>query len=378
MLVTTLTSALVAGVLWRLAYGLKLPLAERLEVTEKHLRGLAATATLMLIPMLLVGGLLIDSWGISGVLMAGSLFAALGLTCLIVSQSVLHAFGSVLLIAMGGAWVATASVVLMPAAFFAGSPTASTNLGFVVLGLGMLLAPALAEALPRKLGFRRSFALLALACLLAGFLGTFTPRSEMALPSAGGDLHQVLEHPFLWLAALSLFLARPLEEALSARIGPYLTELGYPERAARTWWGGYCVAFLSMRLVTAYLIVIGALLWPEAEPWWIWMLVLIVAITLGNLVGSYSPAPAGLGVLLTGACLGPLTPELAGLMLQRFPEHPGAALGALLAVGTAGELLLGLPLHAYAQSRSARQSLRVLTGLALLLTASLLVLGLVR
>jgi fucose permease len=377
LLVTTLTSALVAGVLLRLAHGLKSPLAQSLEVTEKPLRALTAFTALVLVPMTLAGGWLIDTWGISAVLLTGCLLGALGLAGLMASQSYVHVLGSMLLVATGGAWLATTSVVLMPAALFEKSPTGSANLGFVLLGLGMLLAPVLAEALPRKLGFRRSFALLALLCLLPGFLVMFAPRAELVRQSSGEELSRVLGEPVLWLAGAALFFYWALEAAASSRTKAYLSDLGYPERAAATLWVGFCLAFLLMRLLTGYLLVEGSFLIHHSEPWWILMLVLIAAITLGNLVGSYNPAPAGLGVLLTGACLGPVFPTLAGMVLQRFPEQRGTAIGALFALGAAGELLLTPLLNAHARRQPARQSLRVLMILALLLTAPLLVLGLV-
>src|SRR5205085_8561684 len=90
-LATTVTSALTAGVLPQLVGALKQPLAQRLGVDEKRARGLTASAALALVVMMLVGGLLIDKWGVRGILTAGCFLAALGLSFLSLSRSFLPA-----------------------------------------------------------------------------------------------------------------------------------------------------------------------------------------------------------------------------------------------------------------------------------------------
>src|SRR5437764_6040698 len=154
LLITTLSSAFFAGVLLELLRNLAGPLAEHLGTTEGRIQRLRAAFSLLLVPMMLVTGLLIDKWGLQPVLIGGSLLAGLGITALEPSRTDRSALPGVLLTAAAAAALTTASLVLMPRAFAPRNVTAAANLGCVVLALGVLLTPGLMNWLTRHCVFR--------------------------------------------------------------------------------------------------------------------------------------------------------------------------------------------------------------------------------
>src|SRR5262249_4614057 len=153
--------------------------AEHLGTTEGRIQRLRAAFSLLLVPMMLVAGLLIDKWGLQPVLIGGSLLAGLGITALEPSRTDRSALPGVLLSAAGAAALPTTSLVLLPRAFAPRNVTAAANLGCIFLALGVLLTPGLMGWLTRRCGFRRGLILLALACLTPAACGLVLAGSEL-------------------------------------------------------------------------------------------------------------------------------------------------------------------------------------------------------
>jgi fucose permease len=379
---TTLTAVTIAGafafgMVLSLLGSIKLSFAKRLQIDEARVGGLLSALNLALIPMMLLGGLLIDRWDARHVLMLGSLITALALFSLTLSQSYRWALLSILLVGAGGACLSTASVVLMPAAFFPDQEAASLNLGNVFFGLGALITPALVDLLLNTVRFRWTLGLLALITLAPAVLALFTAGQPLAGPRETGELAVVLRDPLLWLAGLVFFLYGPIEFAIGTWATTYLTDHRYrPSRAA---WllSGFWLTFFAARLGMAFLEADGVL--PRlSEAWVILFLALLSAVALGNLAGASKQGNAGAGLLVLGAFLGPIFPTLIGAVFEAFPHNRGTAYGVVFAIGSLGSLLMAPLIGRRARGTSVQQSLRILMLLALLLMFAALVFGLVR
>src|SRR5262249_15651454 len=146
------------------------------------------------------------------------------------------------------------------------------------------------------------------------------------------DLNGLLGDKIVLLACLAVFFYRPLEDTLNRWGRTYQAGLGYPERSAAVLWSAYWLIFLGAQVATAFALCEWQDVLTDNEPWLIFPLALLAAVTLGNLVGMFTPSGAGLGILLLGFCLGPILPTVLGVALRAFPGREGTTAGALLAV----------------------------------------------
>jgi fucose permease len=371
LLIATLSSAFFAGVLLGLLRNLKAALAEHLGTTERRVQRLRAVFSLLLVPMMLVSGLLIDKWGLQPVLIAGSLLAGLGISALEPIHGDRPALPGVLLAAAGAAALAVAGLVLMPRAYAPRNVTAAVNLGCVAFALGVLLTPGLMGWLTRRGGFRRALVMLALACLTPAACLMFVAPNELDSPQAVGDLGGVLHYPGLWLAALVLLLYQPVEEALSGLMRRGLKELQLPEHRVSLWAGLLWLSFLGSRLLTGLVVGTGY------EVWLVLFAVALAAVTLGNLIGNYRPVSGGLSLMLAAACLAPVFPTTLGLVLGSFPHDQGVACGLVMAGSSLGVLVFPSLIHPASDRHGPRTAMWLALHFTLLLLGAALVLAVV-
>lgn len=368
----TIAGALSFGVLLALAGSIKAALARRLGIDEKQAGGLLAWFNVGLIPMMLIGGLLVDSWGAREVLILGSALAAVGLFSISLSTSVRHALCAVLLTGVGAGCVGNSATVLMPRALFENSPAASLNLGYIFFGLGALLTPVAVELMLRVSSLRRTLGAVSICLLVPALLTVIAPGD---LPAVSEGRGPVWTSPMVWLAAVLFMLYGPLEAWLGTSASRYLEDLGYSPRRALLLMGIVWLVFLGSRLCVA-LLQQRELLAPHSDSWLIWMLALLASVALGNLAGTHSKGNAAVALLLTGSFLGPLFPTLAGFVLKSVDAaQQGTAFGAMYATGAAAGLALA-PLFAPTRPVALRVPLYLLIGIALALVGTGLALAL--
>ncbi len=359
LLATTLSAAFLAGLVLALPFCLTCPLAQHLAATEARARLLGVIFQILLIPMMLGSGLLVDKWGPHPVLVVGVLLSAVGVAVIEFTRFYRHALPVIFVLAAAAAALSTSCIVLMPGAILPHRVVASTNLGIIALTLGLLLGPGLTRLLQARFGFRRSLQILALICLVPALPAVLTPSEAFDLAPMPAAATNVLADPRLWLAALLALLYQPLEWALTAWTPAYLKELGHPQAVAPGLLWSFWGAFLVARVIAATFVQ------PGFAPWFIPVLVLLAAITLGNLVGAYRAANGSLGLFLIGLFFGPLLPTIVGLVLQMFPGQWGSAVGVTLACTALGSLVVTPLLDSYARRTSARVAMRIPLGVAL-------------
>jgi fucose permease len=321
--------------------------------------------------MMFLSGILIDQWGVRLVMILGSF-----LTCAAIYGLTLHqtsfrwAVAAVLLIGLGAACVSTASVVLMPRAFFDDRRDllgAALNLGMAFFALGALVTPALIDVLLARLSFRTTLGLVAVLCLVPALLAIVSN-----IPGDGetASLTQVLADRYLWMAGLVFFLYAPLEASVGAWATTLLVELGNPERRVAWLLSGFWLAFLASRLAAAYLQV-------EASAWVLVALGILAAVVLGSLAGAPNRNWAEMSLLLLGAVLGPVFPTLVAMVFDHFPAaQRGTAYGAMFAVGSLGSLVTCPVIGFSVRRRAVQQTQRIPMFIAVGMSAAALVLWL--
>src|SRR5205823_603043 len=127
--------------------------------------------------------------------------------------------------------------------------------------------------------------------------------------------------------------------------------------------------FLGSRLLTAFLQQRGML--PDgSEAWMIAGLALVATVILGNMAGTQVKSTAAQGLVVIGALLGPIFPNLVGVLFKEFDHDHGAAYGAMFAIGSTGSLILPPWIGGYARRTSVHTAMRIPTLIALLLSAA--------
>ncbi len=367
----TIAGAMLTGLMLALLASLKLAVASRPEQSAGPLSLLLVLLNLLLVPLLVLSGLLIDEspWGLRPVMVGGPVVLALALLALSAGATYRRTQVAVAAASLGTAAIMTASVVLMPEALFGKHEmVASLQLGMVLVALGALVSAPLVDVLFRLLGFRRTMALLALVSLMPAFLAV-----PLDLPARGGPSTNLLEDSGVWLGCLVFFIYAPLEGFVGVWACTHLAARNEPPKRARRVLYWYWGAMLLSRLLLA-LIQHGAGLRDSLSPWLLVIPSLLAAVILGNLSAATRTQGLGLRLFFLGLFMGPIYPFLVGLLFRTPAGQamPGTGFGLLCASGSLGGLVLS-PLVGYcARHRNLQVALLIPTFLALLLTAAAL------
>jgi fucose permease len=261
----------------------------------------------------------------------------------------------------------------MPRAFF-GNNAASANLGVMFFPLGGLVAGGLAPIVFQKLEIRRALSLLAGVCLVPAFIVTLTPAEAFRIVPDSGEPSPVWGSSLIWLLCLGFLLYSPLEGSLGSWTTTYLSQLGFTERRAGHLMVGFWFAFVASRLGAAYFEYHYV---HQGEPWVMITLGCLTAVGIGGLAGTHERRHAILWLLLIGLALGPIFPNLVGILYHHFGETEiGTAYGTMILLGGAGGLVFPPVMSAYVDRKSLRVALRLPTVISILLAGGSLALAL--
>jgi fucose permease len=375
-----ISAAFLCGVVLALLGSLKLKLSRSMDLGTGWPGGLLSLYNLALIPMMLGSGLLIDAYGVQPVLTVGAAACAISVFALGYRPGVPQGFAAVLLGGFGSAALCTGSLVLIPEAFLWHNPSASLNVGFVLIALGALITPPLVDVATRLVGYRRAMALMALACLVPEVLTALTSSDDFPAGATEAlDFGALFSATPLWGAALVFLLYAPLEASISFWAKTFFTDHGGDEREANRFLSGFWGAVLVSRLLVAGLLL-GNFFRADLDAWELVLAALLTAVAFGNLAGTVGSRQAGRGLVLVGLCLGPIAPTLLGMLFNRLsPTQYGGAVGILFAAGSCGSLILSPVIARMGRKKGTPQSALFLPLFgALLLTAASLVFALTR
>ncbi len=375
MTAATIGGALIFGMALTLLGRLKLAMSQTLPAKDASLRRWLVALNVSLVPLILLSGVLLDSYGARPVLVAGSVMLAVALVLCRSEATSPHTLAVVLLSSSGIAALGTASIALMPRAFFVSEETsAGLNLGFVFIALGALLASVLTDILLHTVQLRRTLTLFALLALMPAFLGVL-PSAHWRVTEQPGNLSELLAEPSCWLAALALFFYVPLESAISLWTFTLLAEREEDERQATGLLTGFWTAFLASRVLVA--LCQHLVFYSE---WWnrglMVLLPLVASVVIGNLAGAGQRGRPRGGLILLGLLLGPVLPTLLGVVFQGVPDAKGTVFGLVFAAGSLGSVVLAPLIKPPPAGRPLQSALRLPLFLALLVAAAALVLGL--
>jgi cyanate permease len=320
--------------------------------------GCVSYGHLIFIPSVFLTGLVADYWSPQGLVITGSLLAGLGLFGLTYGRVAWMTWTALIAAAAGAASMISGAIVLFPSAFFDNkAAAASANLGFVFCSLGGLAVGSLAPLTIQKLDFRRGLSILAVLCLIPAFVAALFPIEDSQSLTTEIAQTPLWTSPVLWLVALAFCLYSPIEGSLSAWATHYLTQMGYSERQAGWLVSGYWLTFIASRLAAAYFAYYYV---HEGGPWVLITLALLSAVAIGGLAGTRQPAHSVFWLFLIGLVLGPIFPNLIGILYRQFGEGEiGTAYGTVILLGGGLSLIFPPFMSAFAERNSLRVALRV-------------------
>src|SRR6185503_15184398 len=172
------------GLAYALVGGLKLSLAERLQIDEGRVGRLVGGFGTMFGPTILVCGFLTDAVGRKGVWLAGSLAVAASILILARTRTYRSALIAVVLLGIGWAAQVNVSNVLMRVAVPADGPREqliwATNFFDFVFGFGAFVTPVVLTVILRRLGYSKGLLLLGLVATAPAVLGIFAEMQPAA------------------------------------------------------------------------------------------------------------------------------------------------------------------------------------------------------
>jgi fucose permease len=402
--------AFLVGIYLAFVLAIRRPLSAHLGVEERSLR-VGQYVYAGMVPMMLLSGSLIDHWGDKQMLFVGLLLSAAGFAALALCRTPRSVIIPLLIVGAAGAWVIIATTLMLPGVFFpshsvqapavsaagilAGTigqgaivqstllaragelaprfetPTAALNFGFVFVALGTLLAPWLFDTFSRRYSFKQVLLTAGLLCLLpAAFVGLM-PADVFPRTHPEADFDRLLTNPRTWIAAAILVLYLPLERSLATWVDRYLRELHYDDTQIPRFLIAFWILFVAARLLSTFIVQ------PGFEMWFVFLLVVAAAATLGNLVGYAGSSRGGRGLLLIGACFGPILPTVLSVFLVTFPHAPATMLGLVFGLGFLSNAIFQPALVAFARNHSIRATVKIPMVMALLLAAPTMMLALV-
>jgi MFS family permease len=369
-----LTASLpVMGLAYALVGGLKLSLADRLQIDEGKVGRLVGGFGTMFGPTILLCGFLTDAVGRKSVWLAGSVAVAASILILARTRTYRGALVAVVLLGMGWAAQVNVSNVLMRVAVPADAPREqlvwATNFFDFLFGFGAFLTPVVLALVLRRLGYVKGLLLLATLAAAPVILGIFAemqpPVADRALaadtsiaqaaPASGSAA--LLASPLFWVLGFAFLFFVPLETSVAGWATTLVlrqTPSDVPEARAKRFaaltLSGFWLGFTGSRLIVSILGATGVLTrllgTSNEQALLVALSIMCVALMLA-LVFVRGHMATATTILLAGLACGPVFPTMMAVVLLSVPpDTMGRAVGFFFSFASVGwtvvPMLIGL------------------------------------
>ena len=393
----------IMGLAYALVGGLKLSLAQRLELDEGRVGRLVGGFGTMFGPTIVLCGFLTDAVGRKGVWLAGS--AAVAAAILIFSRTRTYRSALIAVVLLGIGWAAQVNVsnVLMRVAISPDQPREAliwaTNFFDFAFGFGALLTPLVLGIALRRLGYSSGLAALAALATVPIVLGAFAemhpptaaPAADATEPPPGsptGGTAALLSDAGFWLLGFAFLFFVPLETSVAGWATTLVQRqlpAGTPEaRASRTaalTLSGFWLGFTGSRLVVSILGALGvmtALLGTNNEQALLVSLGLLSLVLMLLLVVARGQTATSALILLAGVACGPVFPTMMAVVLLSVPaDTMGRAVGFFFFFASIGWTVIPMLIGAVARRTDIQKGFLVAAGSAVLFVALIVLRGLV-
>jgi fucose permease len=401
---TFLTISLpIMGLAYALVGGLKLSLAERLQLDEGRVGRLVGGFGTMFGPTIVLCGFLTDAVGRKGVWLAGSLAVAAAIFLFARTRTYRGALLAVVLLGIGWAAQVNVSNVLMRVAISPDQPREAliwaTNFFDFAFGFGALLTPLVLGLALRRLGYSNGLAALAMLATLPIVLGAFAemhppvpaaPDMAEVLPGAPptSGTGALLSSPGFWLLGFAFLFFVPLETSVAGWATTLVqrqmpTDVSGPRaaRIAALTLSGFWFGFTGSRLVVSVLGALGvmtAILGADNEQALLVALGLLSLLLMLVLVVVRGQVATSAVILLAGVACGPVFPTMMAVVLLSVPpDTMGRAVGFFFFFASVGWTVIPMLIGAVARKTDIQKGFLVAAASAVLFLTLIVVRGFV-
>jgi fucose permease len=401
---TFLTISLpIMGLAYALVGGLKLSLADRLQLDEGRVGRLVGGFGTMFGPTIVLCGFLTDAVGRKGVWLAGSLAVVAAIFIFARTRTYRGALVAVVLLGIGWAAQVNVSNVLMRVAIAPDQPREAliwaTNFFDFAFGFGALVTPLVLGLALRRLGYSNGLAAIAMLATLPIVLGAF---AEMHPPApAAPDVAEVLpgtpptsgtgallSSPGFWLLGFAFLFFVPLETSVAGwattlvqRQMPMGVSGPRAARIAALTLSGFWFGFTGSRLVVSVLGALGvmtAILGTNNEQALLVALGLLSILLMLVLVVVRGQVATSAVILLAGVACGPVFPTMMAVVLLSVPpDTMGRAVGFFFFFASVGWTVIPMLIGAVARKTDIQKGFLVAAASAVLFVTLIVVRGFV-
>jgi MFS family permease len=391
----------IMGLAYALVGGLKLSLAERLQLDEGKVGRLVGGFGTMFGPTIVLCGFLTDAVGRQGVWLAGS--AAVAAAILIFARTRTYRGALIAVVLLGIGWAAQVNVsnVLMRVAVPADQPREAliwaTNFFDFAFGFGALATPMVLGLVLKRLGYSNGLVALAMLATAPVVLGVFAdmhpppaaaPLTEVApvSPPAGGTA-ALLSSPGFWLLGFAFLFFVPLETSVAGWATTLVQRqipAGVPDarkaRIAAWTLSGFWFGFTGSRLVVSVLGALGVMTTilgaNNEQALLVAMGIISVALML-VLVVVRGQAATSATILLAGMACGPVFPTMMAVVLLSVPpDTMGRAVGFFFFFASVGWTVVPMLIGAVARKTDIQRGFLVAAASAVLFLTLIVARGL--
>jgi fucose permease len=375
------------GVVYALLGGVKLSLAERLNLDEGKVGGLVSAFGMMVGPTIMGCGFLTDSVGRKTVYLAGAALVVAAIFILANTRSYKGALVAVLL--LGAGWSATINVanVLERVSVGPNSVMAALNFYDFIFGLGAFVTPMILAVLLRRLGHRAALfatAAVSIVPFLMAFVADMNP--DHSGPVVAASLSEFVRTPKFWIVSLAFLFYVPLESGVAGWATTLVTRqnpAGEAEERGRKISGGalsgFWLGFSGSRLAVAVLAptLVRVLGETGKEQKILMALSLVCLVLMGTLAMARSRGVTVAAVVVAGLVFGPIFPTLMTVYLMGVPPTGiGRAVGFFFFFASVGWTVIPMLIGTVAKRSNIQKGFLVATASAAVFVVLVVVRGL--
>lgn len=350
-----LMSILGFGIIISSAGSFKLETVKALNINDAKFGVLISVLMFSSAVMVLVLGILVDTFGHKPLAIAGFIIAAFGLALFVSTKHYAVAVLCYLLLGVGGMCICLVGNTLAPTVLFGGkNAPAAANLGNVFFGVGAFMTALIIGVSAKYGGYRIAGYVLAFVLFASVLLAITASYPNIESDFSFSKVFGLLTSGFVITCMLAGFFSCGVENSIGGWITSYCTGLGYTDRSANIILSTFWASMTVSRLVTVSLIS------AENETTILSVMAIAIVICIGTMIVTKKKVLALVLTVLIGLAQGPTIPTMMGILFSRIDRTlHGSAFGIFFSCCLLGASTIPASIGFYSKGKSLQKSLSI-------------------